>query len=151
VKKLFTCLRNLLRDEGSAAVEFSMLAIPLFIPVLLYLNSFASLSFTEVTARSLVRQMVRAYALSDNAVSAETNTYKVLAIGGHALGYSEDQIRNARVEISCDAEPCWRPGVRVRIELRIPISSHTPANSAIHYGNTFITKVAAEEFVSRWR
>ena len=142
-------LRHLSCDEGSAAVEFSMLAIPLFIPIFLYLNSFASLSFTEITARSLVRQMVRAYALSDNPVSAETNTYKVLAIGGYALGYSQDQIRNSRVEISCDTEPCWRPGERVKIELRIPTRSHTPANATIHNDNSFITKVSADEFVSR--
>ena len=128
-----------------------MLAIPLFIPVLLYLNSFASLSFTEITARSLVRQMVRAYALSDNPVSAQANTYKVLAIGGRAIGYSEDQIRSARVEIRCNSEPCWRPGGRIRIELSIESSSTAAGSSLIQLLHSSITKVSAEEYVSPWR
>ncbi len=130
-------------EEGSAAVEFSMLAIPLFIPIFIYLNTFASLSYTELTARTLVLQMVRAFAISDSAQSAEENVFKVLKIGGAALGYSPDQIERTRFEISCENQPCWRRGERVKIELRIP-SNQEPAGQ-------YLSTVSAEEYVSPWR
>ena len=135
--------KRIFSDGGSATVEFSMLAIPLFIPIFLYLNSFASLSYTEVTARSLVRQMVRAFAISENPQSAEENAFKVLKIGGAALGYSPDQISHASVEISCENQPCWRPGERVKIELRI-------ANQEART-RQYLTVVSAQEYISPWR
>jgi len=132
-----------LSEEGSAAVEFSILAIPLFIPIFVYLNTFASLSYTELTARTLVRQMVRAFAISDSAQSAEENVFKVLKIGGAALGYSPDQVDRTTFEISCENQPCWRHGQRVIIELRIPSNQE---RSRQH-----LTTVSAEEYVSPWR
>ena len=53
-------------DHGSAIVEFVALAIPLFIPIFIYLNQFASLSGNEEIVRVLAREGLRAYVASDS-------------------------------------------------------------------------------------
>ena len=52
-------------DRGSAIVEFVALAIPLFIPIFIYLNQFASLSGNEEIVRVLAREGLRAYVASE--------------------------------------------------------------------------------------
>jgi len=50
-------MRNLIAkirsEEGSAAVEFVLLAIPLFIPIILFMSSFADVSDKESIARTI--------------------------------------------------------------------------------------------------
>mgnify|MGYP000939196656 FL=1 len=57
---------HLRREDGGAIVEFVALAIPLFLPVFLYLNSFSSISANEVIARSMAREVLRVYVISEN-------------------------------------------------------------------------------------
>jgi Flp pilus assembly protein TadG len=57
---------HLRREDGGAIVEFVALAIPLFIPIFLYLNSFSSISANEVIARSMAREVLRVYVISEN-------------------------------------------------------------------------------------
>jgi Flp pilus assembly protein TadG len=54
------------REEGGAIVEFVILAIPLFIPIFIYLNSFSSISANETIARSMAREVLRVYVISEN-------------------------------------------------------------------------------------
>ena len=60
VKKLFS------REDGGAIVEFVALAIPLFIPIFIYLNSFSSVSANEEIARSMAREILRVYVISES-------------------------------------------------------------------------------------
>ena len=57
---------HLRREDGGAIVEFVALAIPLFIPIFIYLNSFSSISANEVIARSMAREVLRVYVISEN-------------------------------------------------------------------------------------
>ena len=52
-------------DSGSAIVEFVALAIPLFIPIFIYLNQFSSVSGNEEIARAMAREVLRVYAISE--------------------------------------------------------------------------------------
>jgi len=54
---------HLRREDGGAIVEFVALAIPLFIPIFIYLNSFSSISANEVIARSMAREVLRVYVI----------------------------------------------------------------------------------------
>ena len=51
-------------DSGSAIVEFIALAIPLFIPIFIYLNHFSSVSVNEEIARSMAREVLRVYVMN---------------------------------------------------------------------------------------
>jgi Flp pilus assembly protein TadG len=56
-----------LKDQrGSASIEFVILAIPLFIPLFLYMNTFSSVSDDQERLRTLARESVRAFVTSAN-------------------------------------------------------------------------------------
>ena len=85
-------IKSLKSEEGSASVEFVLLAIPLFLPILLFLNHFATLSNSELVARTLVRESLRAYVTSpDNNVAAD-RALQVLRVGGQIEGLTQAEI-----------------------------------------------------------
>lgn len=125
---------------GSASVEFVILAIPLFLPLFIYLSQFAELSKSEIQARSLVRQIVRAYVSSQSINGARLRADFVLNYGGRRMGFSGEEISAMRVTFSCSADPCLTPGARVRANL-------TLASPATHR----VVEVSAQEYVSPWQ
>lgn len=127
-------------DSGSASVEFVTLAIPLFLPIFIYLAQFAELSNSEIQARSLVRQIVRAYVASESVDDARSRAELVLNYGAQRLGFSSSEIASMRLTFSCAADPCLTPGARVRGTLSLDApSSHRSV------------EVSAQEYVSPWQ
>ncbi len=135
------CNRELsIKDSGSASVEVVLLAVPLFLPIFIYLTQFAELSNSEIQSRSLVRQIVRAYVSSQSSDEARSRTEIVLNYGASRLGFSQSEISAMRLSFSCSADPCLTPGARVRANLILSSpSSHR------------VVKVSAQEYVSPWQ
>lgn len=133
-------LRGEKAESGSAAVEFVLLAIPLFLPIFIYLTQFAEVSNKEMSARTLVREAVRAYVASENLRSAEQRANVVLHYGADRLGFSQAEISSMALTFSCSTFSCLTPGERVRadLRLRLPIS-----HRQVH--------VSAQEYVSPWQ
>lgn len=127
-------------NAGSASVEFVILAIPLFLPLFMYLAQFAELSNSEIQARSLVRQVVRAYVSSQSQDDARARADFVLNYGASRLGFSSADISAMRIAFSCSADPCLTPGARVRGNL-------TLASPKSHR----VVEVSAQEYVSPWQ
>ncbi|MEK6649020.1 MAG: TadE family protein [Actinomycetota bacterium] len=127
-------------ESGSATVEFVLLAIPLFLPVFIYLTQFAEVSNKEMSARTLVREAVRAYVASENLRVAEQRANVVLQYGADRLGFSQAEISSMSLIFSCSTFSCLTPGERVRgdLRLRLPIS-----HRQVH--------VSAQEYVSPWQ
>ena len=93
-------IRNLLAGEnGSASVEFVALAITLFIPILIFLNNFSELSGTEILARNLVRESLRAYVTSDNPLFANFRAEETLRIAARESGLTSDQISSMNLSL----------------------------------------------------
>lgn len=88
-------------ESGSASVEFVLLAIPLFLPILIFLNHFATLSNSELIARTLVRESLRAYVTSPNNEVAPNRAWQVLSVGGKAEGLSTEEISNLDLNFEC--------------------------------------------------
>ena len=63
IPRLFYAFKS---ETGSATVEFVALAIPLFIPIFIYLNHFSSVSANEDIARSMAREILRVDVISEN-------------------------------------------------------------------------------------
>jgi hypothetical protein len=127
-------------DVGSASVEFVILAIPLFLPIFLYLTQFAELSNSEIQARALVRQIVRAYVDSQSLDDARSRADVVLNYGASRMGFSPEDIASMRLSFTCSANPCLTPGARVRgtLNLDAPTSHRS-------------VQVSAQEYVSPWQ
>lgn len=128
------------RETGSASVEFVVLAIPLFLPIFIYLTHFADLSDSELKARSLVRQVVRAYVASQSVEDAHQRARFVLNFGARELGMRDEEISSMRLIFTCSADPCLTPGARVRANLTLDSSA---------LGR--VVKVSSQEYVSPWQ
>lgn len=133
-------LKSKKTESGSATVEFVLLAIPLFLPVFIYLTQFAEVSSKEMSARTLVREVVRAYVASENLGAAEQRANVVLHYGADRLGFTQSEISSMALTFSCSTSSCLTPGERVRGDLRLqlPIS-----HRQVH--------VSAQEYVSPWQ
>ena len=134
-------IRNTIADEdGSASVEFVLLAIPLFLPILIFLVQFENLSSSELIARSLVRESLRAFVTADNPWSASNRAKQVLEAGAKAQGLTNNQIDSLDLNFQCSDIPCLSPGGRVQATLKLKI------------GNQNREVVArAEEYISPWQ
>jgi len=136
-------MRNLIAkirsEDGSAVVEFVLLAIPLFIPIILFMSSFADVSDKESIARTLARESVRGFVLSRGDISAYSTAHLIAAEGAMALGLDSNEISSLKVDIRCEAWPCITP--RNRISLTI-----------IFYSNQSHREIraSAEEVLSPW-
>lgn len=133
-------IKTLKSEEGSASVEFVLLAIPLFLPILLFLNHFATLSNSELVTRTLVRESLRAYVTSpDNNVAAD-RAFQVLRVGGQAEGLSPSEIDSLDLTFQCSATPCISPNARIRATLKMQLPNSGRMVTA-----------QAEEFISPWQ
>ena len=109
-----------LRDQsGSAVVEFVALALPLFVPVIIFLSQFATLSNDEFIVRTLARESVRAYILSANDLSATINARNTMKIGARELGLNEERIKDLNFTVDCAGLLCITPDNKVEITISL--------------------------------
>jgi hypothetical protein len=127
--------KGFLKDQrGSASIEFVLLAIPLFIPLFLYMNTFSSVSDDQERLRTLARESVRAFVTSANDEIAFEVSRSVIMEGGRLLGFKnpESEIQS---QILCSQDPCISPDSEIVITLSIPERS---------------IQVSAIEYVTPW-
>jgi len=107
-----------LKDEsGSAIVEFVALAIPLFIPVFIYLNSFTSVSGNESVVRTLAREGVRAYVASDNDYAGRATSQQAVQLIAKHLGLTNREMDSLSVRYDCSRLPCLSANSRIRLTI----------------------------------
>lgn len=129
-----------LKDEnGSASVEFVALALPLFIPLFIFLQQFAGVSAEENIARTLAREGARAYVSSSNGQSAEEMMNKVIMIAGKKLGLTEEQFDRLAIGLECSDSPCHSPNGKVQVTIHFSANSQFRAVTA-----------SAQEYISPW-
>lgn len=131
--------RFLTEERGSASVEFVALAIPLFIPLFIFINSFAAMSDGQDSLRTLAREAARGFVTSSNDEIAYGVAHQIVTQGGLILGYG-DALRSGEIEmhIECSTRPCISPDSSVRIVL-----TRTDQNRPD-------VRVSAIEYVSPW-
>lgn len=130
-------LKSLVVDEeGSAVLEFVALALPLFIPLFLYLNQYASVSDAQASLKTLSREMARAFVTSENDEVADRVTFEVFVKGAAVLGFESEVTRGSlSYKYHCSNSPCISPDSEIAITLK-DLSSGV--------------EVTAVEYVSPW-
>jgi hypothetical protein len=132
--------KALLKEEGSASVEFVVLALPFFIPIFIFLGQYAAVSSHEMAIQTLARESLRSFIESSSDESGEALIRQVIEVGGKNLGLSQYEIAAIDVEMQCSKNPCHLPNGRVRITLRM--------DSSVSHGR--IIEAAAQEYFSPW-
>ena len=112
-------LRKLKNENGSAVVEFVALALPLFVPVIIFLSQFAALSNDEFIVRTLARESVRAYILSANDLRATINAINTIKTGARELGLNEERIKDLSFTVDCAGLLCITPDNKVEITITL--------------------------------
>ena len=126
-------------DEGSAIVEFVVLAIPLFVPIFIYMASFASLSGNEAIVRTLARETLRAYMASENDHAGREVSAQALTVIATNLGLTEGEIRTLTTRFECSENPCLSENGRIRLTISyIDSRSHRTIEAS------------AQEHISPW-
>lgn len=136
---LISHLKSIKNERGSASVEFVLLALPLFIPIFIFLNQFSNLSSQEMALQTLARESVRAFIESDSDQSGGALVNQVIIRGGTKLGLKPDEISEIESEIKCSKTPCHLSDGRVRITLTL---------EARNGGR--IVQASAQQYFSPW-
>ncbi len=126
-------------ERGSASIEFVALALPLFVPVILFLHQFASVSGQEEIARTLAREGARAFVTSSNQSSAAAAMSAVIQSAGRELGLTEDEFQRMAVNLECSNSPCYSPNGKIVVTVHFGASKEFRAVTA-----------SAQEYISPW-
>jgi Flp pilus assembly protein TadG len=123
--------RNIFTDEsGSASVEFVLLAIPLFLPVLIFMANFSEITDSHTALRTLARESARAFVMSESDEIAYRVAEEVVEKGSAVLGYQG----KVNLDIECSQKPCISPDGRVTATVTTRLkSSKSVSVSAIEY------------------
>lgn len=104
-------------ESGSAIVEFVALAIPLFIPIFIYLNHFASVSVNEEIARSMAREVLRVYVISEGDSAARDLSGKATQLLARQWQLSESETASLRTQLDCTHSPCLSANGRIKLTI----------------------------------
>lgn len=127
--------RNLLTEEsGSASVEFVLLAIPLFLPILIFIANFSEITDSHTALRTLARESARAFVMSESDEVAYRVAEELANKGSAVLGYQG----RVTLDIECSQRPCISPDGRVT------------AKVTLHLKSSKSVTVSAIEYVSPW-
>jgi hypothetical protein len=154
-------------ERGSATSEFILIALPLFIPALLFFVSISQVSRAEMEASMLAREALKAFVSSDNDAEAHVRT-RLLLSQYSKLTTSERKTRSSqnslseKYSISCSTYPCIQPGTQVEltlfslidVESEISGIEQTPGNAWGDNGNQIekrrVAIASARGYVDKW-
>ena len=104
-------------ESGSAVVEFVALAIPLFIPIFIYLNHFSGVSANEEIARSMAREILRVYVISENESAARDLSGKATQLLARQWHLTDSEIQSLRTRMDCTHFPCLSANGRIKLTI----------------------------------
>jgi Flp pilus assembly protein TadG len=107
----------LMNQEGSAIIEFVIYALPLFVPLVIYLTSVNQSSEIQYEARNFARQIARAYVTSPSQELTEARVLAVTAVFAKS-SFATNRINSLpKIEISCNLSPCLSPNGKVEVKV----------------------------------
>jgi len=109
--------RKIKSDSGSAIVEFVALAIPLFIPIFIYLNHFSAVSANEVIARAMAREVLRVYVISENDSAAQDLSSKATKLLARQWHLTDFEAASLRTRMDCTHAPCLSADGRIKLTI----------------------------------
>ena len=104
-------------ESGSAIVEFVALAIPLFIPLVIFLNHVASVSVNEESARSMAREVLRVFVISEGDSAARDLSGKATQLLARQWQLSESETASLRTQMDCTHSPCLSANGRIKLTI----------------------------------
>jgi Flp pilus assembly protein TadG len=104
-------------DSGSAIVEFVALAIPLFIPIFIYLNHFSSVSVNQEIARSMAREVLRVYVISQDESAARNLSSQATNLLARHWKLTDSEVASLQTQMDCSRTPCLSANSRIKLTI----------------------------------
>ena len=150
--KTSRALKTLCDDSGSAVIEFVILAIPLFLPIVIYLSAIYQSSTVLSDLNELARQTARAYITSPSAeyesarIDAVVNSFEINIL--RPQGVQE----TPAISVTCQATPCLTPNSRVQVTATI-VRAPTSLSGIFRFLSTQsqIFSASDTQIVDAWR
>lgn len=121
---------QLLRDEkGSAVVEFVIFALPLFVPLVIYLTSVNQSAQIQYEARNFARQIARVYVTSPSQELTGARIQAVIETFSNSTFRLNKINSSPNIQIQCSSSPCLTPNGKV--EVRVTLTSIKSGESAV--------------------
>lgn len=118
IRLSFTKSLTVIKSEiGSASVEFVALAIPLFIPIFIYLHHFSGVSVNEEIARSMAREVLRVYVISENDSAAQDLSGKAAQLLAKQWHLTDSERNSLRTKMECSHFPCLTADGRIKLTI----------------------------------
>jgi Flp pilus assembly protein TadG len=106
-------------DTGSAVVEFVILAIPLFLPIMIYLGVIHQNASILADLGSLARQSARAFITSPSENFEDARMQTVLELFRKKILEPEGISAIPVISITCSATPCLTPDSKVKVQVTL--------------------------------
>jgi hypothetical protein len=85
--------------------------------VFIYLNSFSSISANESIARSMAREVLRVYVISENDGAAQEISGRAAQLLARQWKLSDTEIDSLRTTMDCSHFPCLTANGRIKLTL----------------------------------
>ena len=106
-------------ENGSAIVEFVIFALPLFIPLALYLTSVNQLSTIQSDANNYARQLARVYVTSISTEDLPARIEEFNSAFENAILLRDKIQFPPQIAIECSMDPCLSPNSRVSVSIEM--------------------------------
>jgi hypothetical protein len=117
IRRISKLIHAFKSETGSATVEFVALAIPLFIPIFIYLNHFSAVSANEEIARSMAREILRVYVISENDDAARDLSGKATQLLARQWHLTDSEVASLRTRMDCSRFPCLTADGRIKLTI----------------------------------
>lgn len=113
-------ISHLLCDEsGSAIIEFIILALPLFVPMAIYLTSINQSSNIQYEARIFSREIARVYVTTNDEADVAPRIAELTQNYAERIFLPARIDINPDVNITCSEQPCLTPGARIKVDVTL--------------------------------
>lgn len=127
-------------DEcGSAVAEFVLVALPLFLPALLFFLAMNQVSRAEMEADFLAREAVQVFTSSSNDLLAHARVNKLL----HEYSQLHDKRLDGAIvkySVRCSNFPCITPGGAVELEVDLEFAIDRESQGIYGSGNHYLSE-----------
>jgi hypothetical protein len=124
------CAKKFRDEDGSAILEFIVLALPLFVPLLWFISTATHYSMTNYDLATYSRNLVRAF-ISTPSPEYLTSRLDSVSQEFRETLFSRDHLQSfPTYEISCNESDCLSAGARVQVNVNyLPIGSENSLTS----------------------
>jgi Flp pilus assembly protein TadG len=142
----------LMDDSGSAVVEFVILALPLMIPLVMYLSAINSNSKINSDLHNLARQSARAFITSPSEDFEEARLQSVLQVFESRVLKPDGITEEPLLTVDCSSSPCLTPDSRVKVTASLTYLNNSPSG-IFRFISTPLNQYSASDIqiVDAWR